>query len=89
MNGEHQDFIAHLPEVDGVGEAPHHQASHLRNHARERSRILHDSLHRCGDGFREGLPQTGLSAGIPVLGFAQVLQRLRQKADGPLRPSPS
>jgi len=58
-------------------------------HTRERDRILRDPLHRCGDGFGEKLTQAWLSAGIPALGFDQVLQRLRQEADRPLQPSPS
>jgi hypothetical protein len=67
------DFIAHLPEVDGIEEAPHHQASHRPMHARECGRILGDPFHRCGDGFGKGLPETWLAAGVPTLGFDQVL----------------
>jgi hypothetical protein len=58
MNGKHQDFINHRPEVDVLGESSHQQSSHRPIHAREPGRILLDPIHRCSDGFGKGLLQS-------------------------------
>lgn len=81
MDGEHQEFIARLPEVDGIGKPAHHQTSDRAMHTGERCRLLCDAFHSKDDGFGKGLPQAWRSTGIPALSFEHVVQCFRQKAD--------
>jgi len=69
MNGEHDNLITHLAEVDGIREAPHDKTPHSAIDEPQSSWILSNPLHRCPNRFCKGLTKTVLTAGVPPLRF--------------------
>jgi len=78
---DHQDFIAMLSEVDGIGKPLQHEPAELLVNQGKRSRIAADALHGSSESISKVKSQRRITLAVPTLALQQILHRLRQEAD--------